>query len=540
MLGRLGGAASQAGQALSGGLSSAFNALPSEVKGAVVVAGAAIAAILAAAVGAAINGLLLTAIGGAGLAAGIMLAAKDPAVRGAFSSLGTTIMGDLQSAAREFVDPLVDAAEIFRRAWSGSLSGDIRSMFAQLATTVRPLAAGLAGLAKETMPGLKNAVAAAVPVLKDLASMLPMIGRGLSTFFNSLTNSAGAMKGLRLLVILTMASLIGLGYAIEYTTAAFNVFTNNFGRFLNIAAKVPFLFGPLGPLISAAAKEMAEFNDTSNKAQPGLEGVAGSADHAAGSVGKVGASARAAADSMKALSDRIGEMIGNQISVDQALIGWHQALNGVTEAFKENGRTLDLNTSKGQANRQAVLQTIQAAEQQREANIRNGMSVSDANAKYQAQIGVLRNLLGQLGLTQGQIDGLIGSYGRIPRDVWTTVHVRTEFQGFASPGEAMAARLGRRASGGPVKAGTPYIVGERGQEVFTPAVDGYVHNASDTARMLSSRTPATQSGWKAGAGGNMYAITVNVAPGGNLAEAGRQTVEAIRSYERTSGSGWRR
>lgn len=41
-------------------------------------------------------------------------------------------------------------------------------------------------------------------------------------------------------------------------------------------------------------------------------------------------------------------------------------------------------------------------------------------------------------------------------------------------------------------------------------------------------------------GGNTYNITVTVAPGGNLAEAGRQVVDAIKAYENRSGSGWRR
>jgi hypothetical protein len=41
------------------------------------------------------------------------------------------------------------------------------------------------------------------------------------------------------------------------------------------------------------------------------------------------------------------------------------------------------------------------------------------------------------------------------------------------------------------------------------------------------------------AGGNNYTINVHVAPGGNLAEAGRVTVNAIREFEKRSGKGWR-
>ena len=39
--------------------------------------------------------------------------------------------------------------------------------------------------------------------------------------------------------------------------------------------------------------------------------------------------------------------------------------------------------------------------------------------------------------------------------------------------------------------------------------------------------------------GNTYNISVNVAPGANLREAGRQMVEAIRVFEQGSGNSWR-
>ena len=37
-----------------------------------------------------------------------------------------------------------------------------------------------------------------------------------------------------------------------------------------------------------------------------------------------------------------------------------------------------------------------------------------------------------------------------------------------------------RASGGPVKGGKPYIVGEEGAELFVPGVSGSIVNADDT------------------------------------------------------------
>ena len=40
-------------------------------------------------------------------------------------------------------------------------------------------------------------------------------------------------------------------------------------------------------------------------------------------------------------------------------------------------------------------------------------------------------------------------------------------------------------------------------------------------------------------GGNTYQIEVNVAPGGDLSEAGRMVVDAIVAHEQTAGAAWR-
>jgi SLT domain-containing protein len=61
--------------------------------------------------------------------------------------------------------------------------------------------------------------------------------------------------------------------------------------------------------------------------------------------------------------------------------------------------------------------------------------------------------------------------------------------------------------------GRSYSFGERGPETVTPGT---------------------------GRGGVTYNVTINVPPGANAAQIGRSYVHAIREYERSSGSGWRR
>lgn len=80
--------------------------------------------------------------------------------------------------------------------------------------------------------------------------------------------------------------------------------------------------------------------------------------------------------------------------------------------------------------------------------------------------------------------------------------------------------IGRRAMGGPVSGGSPYVVGELGPELFVPRSSGTV---------VPNDAMATS-------GAKNYTINVNMAGGQNI---GREVVRAIEEYERRNGNGWR-
>jgi hypothetical protein len=90
---------------------------------------------------------------------------------------------------------------------------------------------------------------------------------------------------------------------------------------------------------------------------------------------------------------------------------------------------------------------------------------------------------------------------------------------------------GRRL-GGPVAAGSPYIVGEAGPELFVPTMPGRIipnHRMSDS---MTGRSGAVSMGVT---GGSVINLTVNAGMGTNGAEVGRQIVDAISAYEKRNG-----
>jgi hypothetical protein len=52
---------------------------------------------------------------------------------------------------------------------------------------------------------------------------------------------------------------------------------------------------------------------------------------------------------------------------------------------------------------------------------------------------------------------------------------------------------GKRANGGPVTAGAPYLVGERGPELVVPTANAMVLDASRTERAMSGGSPINLS-----------------------------------------------
>ena len=89
-----------------------------------------------------------------------------------------------------------------------------------------------------------------------------------------------------------------------------------------------------------------------------------------------------------------------------------------------------------------------------------------------------------------------------------------------------------KASGGPVKANTPYIVGENGPELMVPSSSGVIV-PNDALSGATSGSPVSMGG-----GGGM-SVVVNISTLKADAQIGRVITDAIVAAERQYGKGWR-
>ena len=151
----------------------------------------------------------------------------------------------------------------------------------------------------------------------------------------------------------------------------------------------------------------------------------------------------------------------------------------------------------------------------------------------------------ELGKTKGKADTLNGTRAtvtvtantgdaQVKIDGFTTslrnLSLLAQTTGVLAPGfkAKVDAAVGqpRRATGGSVFAGQPYLVGERGPELVMPG-SGYV---IPTRRLIDAPT----------GGGGGGGVVVNVTTGvGDPVAIGRQVVESLKAYERTTGTSWR-
>jgi hypothetical protein len=468
-------AASTFSSAFQSGIMGAFKSLPAPAQ-AGIIAGL-LAAVTAAApiIATTISAAILLGVGSAGIAGGIALAVNNAQVKAALAGLGAYATAVLRDAAKPFQNELIDASRIFGAALDKS-SPEIRAVFATLSQAVQPLARGLAGLVTNALPGIRRAAAAAVPLFKELGKELPRLGKAISFFFDRIAEAGpGAVAVFKFILL-----------AVEALIMEFGIWLSQMGQ---IAAGLGAIFDVMMP----GSRSTEEFADTWATAMATVE-----------------TSTEDTRRSVIKLTIDMDELFGRQMDAREAAIAYEQALDDLTEGFKRGSDALDINTQKGRDNLTLVNDTINAARDQLKADMEaaagNKEAIAAANARYQAQLDRLREVLRALGLNEQAIEDLIGIAGAIPRDVTIDVSLfgaRAAIGMLNSLGGAIARVAGvggisasasrqmkKRATGGPVIKGEAYIVGDGGRpEVFVPNSNGRI--LPDTSALMRHAVAST-------------------------------------------------
>lgn len=245
-------------------------------------------------------------------------------------------------------------------------------------------------------------------------------------------------------------------------------------------------------------------NLAANQAALGIE-TAGATDATQGLTGEIEIEktiAQEAADAIDSLSSAIRRQYDEATNSIEAQIGYEDALRDVRDGLKENGNSYDDNTDAARDNVDLLLrqqQAIGAAVAQRMAETG---SIEEATKTQSFLVEGLKQTMRQAGLTETEISALILKYGLVPKLVPTEITADTEaariaiakLQGqinefirfpktirisydidpLTNRFNTLPFAGAKREHGGPVSGGMPYIVGERGPELFVPNQSGQI------------------------------------------------------------------
>lgn len=148
-------------------------------------------------------------------------------------------------------------------------------------------------------------------------------------------------------------------------------------------------------------------------------------------------------------------------------------------------------------------------------------------------IGSFRNLLASKGrdLIQGLIDGILGKLSSLRSTVSDAAGIVGRFWP-GSPVKEGPLKAWNRGSG---VSGAGYRLGAGLAEGMRASARRVRTNAERLAGTVNAGATPRGGIAAAAAGGNTYQLTVQIAPGGDLAAAGAQMVKAISAYERKGG-----
>lgn len=451
----------------------------------------------APAIGAAVSGAVVGTVGTGGILGGIYLASRDPRVQAAWSTVSQQLQGQLTNAAAPFVDVTLKGI-----TQVGGAVKDIHwtQLFADAAKQAGPFLAGLSDGIRGFGNGLTEMIHNAGPSVKELGEglgdFLTTVGEGLAEISGNSKADGDALHNLFTVIDAGTESVFGL---LAGLTDVYEI-----GRKIGGPGLVD-VFNVLGAAQHGVAGAVAS---TVEQATAGKAAF----DQYGHAILTTGAALQSYADKAAAAAAAGHSLFDSATDVGTALAG-------VKSALKANGKTLDENTEKGRANRTALSQLATALLAQYTAYVKvngegaksNGVAASNRAefiklataltgsktkaAELATELGLLpvkkniaidantHDAAARIKALQEQVNNLRGKSIEIA--------VSTNIANVKQKVNNTLDRLGARAEGGPVKAGTPYIVGEHRPEVFVPDVSGkIVPSLSQYAAMSTSATPA--------------------------------------------------
>jgi hypothetical protein len=381
---------------------------PQGAIGAAIIGGAlaTLAPLAASAIGIALS----LGVGAAVVGAAVAVERNTPRVADAFGVLKDDIAAELKDDAWVLVEPFHDAlAQI--DIWAKNEGEQFSGIFAAAAPGVKGLTADVLGFVSAVMPGVRDITQMFSEFVSDpqTEATFERLGGAIGSVFSTIGRNKQTIEDTFTLLVDLIAIVTGMFNVLVWTARGFDEVIRG------IAAPISWLLDKIGIGGDKANRTLTNVKDTTHMLVPVAHDAAASYDDLAGSLSKVTNTADTLAG---ALADKVFSTL---VRGDLATLHFDESLTRLSGSFKENGKAISLHTEKGQANREAILASVQANIEQYDSMIAAGLSAKDAASAYDTNTRALEGQLRAAGLLPDQIQKIIGKYKNVPDNVNTTI-----------------------------------------------------------------------------------------------------------------------
>jgi hypothetical protein len=126
-------------------------------------------------------------------------------------------------------------------------------------------------------------------------------------------------------------------------------------------------------------------------------------------------------DALATHASKLAEAAGAALNADEAELQWSDTLKQSKADIEVNGKSTDINTEAGKANRQTLIDMAKSAADLEAAQIAQGGSTADVTKKTQAARQSFVDAATAAGYTKTQAEALATKYGLVPKNVDTKV-----------------------------------------------------------------------------------------------------------------------
>jgi hypothetical protein len=397
------------------------------------------------AVGAVAGGAFVSGFGGGLAALGLVFAAKSDAVKAKWEATLAQLGADMQLLAKPFESTLTNIAGYFERTVD-NFNPALGKAFSKLAGPVDQFASDFGRALEKLIPAIDPITTAFSAVLATLGPALSAaignISEALIKLSESISQSPRALAdlvtgigGLVGQILNLITTLNNINGAFEKLTGGVSLVNVTFGILGGAVAAVAGPFELLAKgldLVNAALGRTGKDSDTAGKS---MQDAAAKTVALANAHGALGAAAKGVAPPVKSAAEAVAEakkkiadakaatdawisslfaLQNLALSLSGAQISYQAAIDAVTASIKENGRSHDINTAKGRANKSALDAVAKAANDQTEAMLRSNKGNAAAGRSAEASRVNFIKLATQMGYTVPQAKAMAASMIAIP------------------------------------------------------------------------------------------------------------------------------